>query len=85
MVLQVTATSSTTATYQWLLNNVQIPGATSSTLLISNATTSNIGTYKCIVSNAGGSVTSTAAQLTFGVNDVPVNSSIFEFLLIRHS
>jgi len=64
-VLQVTATSSTTATYQWLLNNIQIQGATSPTLLIFNATNSNIGTYKCIVSNAGGSVTSTAAQLTF--------------------
>ncbi|MBL0926755.1 MAG: immunoglobulin domain-containing protein [Phycisphaerales bacterium] len=50
--------------YQWRLNSVNIPGATSATYSIASATGGDAGSYDCVVSNACGSVTSTAATLT---------------------
>jgi len=60
--LSVTATG-TSPTYQWYLNNVAIPGATSSIYNIPSALVSNNGTYTVTVSNSAGTVTSQAAQL----------------------
>lgn len=52
-----------TTTYQWFLNGVALPGATQSTLVISNATVANDGAYTCLVTDASGSVISSAATL----------------------
>ena len=51
-------------TYQWQSNGTNIPGATSSTLTITNVQYSNDGTYSVIVSNSQASVTSSNATLT---------------------
>jgi len=57
-------------TYQWKKNNVNISnggnisGATSATLQILNVTTSDYGTYTCVVTGTCGSVTSNGAILT---------------------
>jgi pectin methylesterase-like acyl-CoA thioesterase len=54
-------------TYQWMKDGVAItynPSATSSTLTITNAQVSDSGSYTAVVSNSGGSVTSTPVQLT---------------------
>jgi len=64
VVFKAAASSTTTATYQWYLNGVAITGATSSTLLIPGATSANVGTYNCTITNSAGSVTTTSAQLT---------------------
>lgn len=56
-------------TYQWMYNNVPIPGAKGSELIVSNVTTLNSGTYHVVVSNPGGSIESEAAQLL--VNGAP--------------
>lgn len=61
----------TNLTYQWQKNTVNIPGATSSIYTVSNASFSNAGSYRCIVSNSNNSQTSTAGVLT--VTDVPVS------------
>ncbi|HOX59827.1 MAG TPA: immunoglobulin domain-containing protein [Candidatus Paceibacterota bacterium] len=62
-----TATFTVAATgatgYQWKKNGVNISGATSATLTVSNVQLSNAGFYTVVVSNAGGSVTSSQAQL----------------------
>ncbi len=50
-------------TYQWQKNGQDISGATSSSLTLSNLKTTNTGSYTVIVTNAGGSVTSKAANL----------------------
>jgi hypothetical protein len=50
-------------TYQWYLNGSAISGATSSTLVVSGATSANAGTYTCTATNPTGSVTSNAATL----------------------
>jgi alpha-tubulin suppressor-like RCC1 family protein len=49
--------------YQWQFNNVNIAGATSPTLSLSNVQPSNEGTYRVIISNGAGSTTSQDATL----------------------
>jgi hypothetical protein len=50
--------------FQWLLDSVNISGATNASYNLGSVTTNNTGTYTVIVSNAGGSVTSSNAVLT---------------------
>ena len=55
--------------YQWRLNGVAIPSATSSVLSLVNIQQASAGTYSVTVTNAAGSVTSNNAVVT--VNTVP--------------
>ncbi len=55
--LSVSASGSGPLTYQWFNNNVLIPGATNSTLFLSDVTTNGPG-YTVVVSDSFGSVTS---------------------------
>ncbi|MBL9186968.1 MAG: PQQ-binding-like beta-propeller repeat protein [Opitutaceae bacterium] len=50
-------------TYQWLQNDVAIPGATSATLTLPSVQGSNSGDYRVIASGPGGSVISLATTL----------------------
>jgi hypothetical protein len=63
-----TATFSVTATglelnYQWLLNDTNIVGANESTLIISNVTLSDLGSYSVVVTNELNTATSSNAML----------------------
>lgn len=51
-------------TYQWFFNGTNLPGATSSTLTLSNALPSQAGPYFVVVSNAFGVQTNSGAALT---------------------
>ena len=62
----------TALTYQWRKNGVNISGATSATLSFSSTQLTDVGNYSVMVSNAGGSVVSTAATLTFNQVSPPV-------------
>lgn len=59
--LSATVTSPTPATYQWFLNGVAIPGATSASFAKNPVNVSDGGLYTLVVTNAAGSVTSSAA------------------------
>jgi len=50
--------------YQWFRNGTAITGATNAALTLTNIQTGAVGDYTLQVSNAGGSVTTTAAHLT---------------------
>jgi hypothetical protein len=52
------------ANYQWYLNGVAISEATAATLMISNLSSANAGSYTCLVSNSAGSTLSSAAIVT---------------------
>ncbi|MSU22040.1 MAG: hypothetical protein EXS30_11675 [Pedosphaera sp.] len=67
--LSVTAMGSEPLSYQWNFNGNAIAGATSATLVLTNAQPAQAGTYLVVVSNSVGSVTSAAAGLT--INSVP--------------
>jgi hypothetical protein len=65
----ITLVSGGPATYQWLLNNIPIPGATTATLPIINAQLSQSGgLYSVAVTNAAGTIQSTQATLTVTAN-----------------
>ena len=62
--LTVTATGDSLS-YQWQKDGVDIStGSTSTTYTISSVTESDEGEYRCVVSNAANTATSTAANLT---------------------
>lgn len=70
-VYSVTVDAVPTATYQWKKDNVDIPGATSSSLILSNIQTGDAGSYTCAVTNTIGTVVSSPAVLAV-IADAPV-------------
>ncbi|WP_228488791.1 HYR domain-containing protein [Prolixibacter sp. SD074] len=64
-----TVVASGATSYQWRKNSVDISSATSSTLSISNATSSDEAVYDCVISDGVGTVYSDAVSLT--VNPLP--------------
>jgi hypothetical protein len=67
----VSASGTATLDYQWQFNGVNVPGATSSTLSFSAAQAADAGFYQVVISNAIGTMTSSAAALN--VTGVPVS------------
>ncbi|MBX3737952.1 MAG: immunoglobulin domain-containing protein [Candidatus Didemnitutus sp.] len=65
----VTVNSSTAVTYQWNKDDAPLDGETSDTLVLTDITAADIGSYTVTVTNAVGSVTSSSAQLI--VNGLP--------------
>jgi pectate lyase len=61
--------------YQWNKNGTPIPGATSSTLSLSNVQTADDGSYTLTATNNVGSATSNPAQLTVTTTVPLVNSA----------
>lgn len=64
VTFSVSATGSPPLSYRWRKNSVPIPGATSSTLTLSNVTESDEGAYSVTVSNMFGTRVSSNAVLT---------------------
>jgi endoglucanase len=65
------AASGTAPSYQWYVNGGAIAGATSATLLVSNATAADAGSYTCVATNPLGSATSSPATLAVvSTNDI---------------
>lgn len=63
----VVATGVASLSYQWRKNGTPIVGATQATLTLTNLQSIDAGSYDVVVSNAAGSLTSTAATLTVRV------------------
>ena len=78
----VTATSTDPPKYQWRFQNSALAAKTNSTLLLNPVTAANAGNYDVIVSNAGGSVTSSVATLTVvappTITSQPSNQTVLE-------
>lgn len=62
--LTVTATGTPPLAYQWRLNGVAFPGATTPFLSLVNVQESSQGNYTVVVSNASGAITSAVAVIT---------------------
>ena len=60
----VVASSSSSISYKWRRGGVEIPGATSSVLVISNVTLADEGFYDVVITDSVGPITSAAARLT---------------------
>jgi hypothetical protein len=59
----VVATGTPTLTYQWTFDGTAIPGATASTLMLTNVGAAAAGSYSVTVTNSIGNVTSNTATL----------------------
>jgi uncharacterized repeat protein (TIGR01451 family) len=87
--LEVVAESELPATYQWRYNSSVIAGATGSTLKLTNVALVQGGTYRVVVSNACGAITSAPAVVTVvpatNENFLIVNLSTNGALAIEHA
>jgi hypothetical protein len=75
VVFSVTATGTDPLAYQWKFGGTIIPGATNSTLTLTNIHPDQAGYYTVRVSDMGGAVTSTYATLTV----TPVNLLAYDY------
>ena len=62
--------------YQWSLNGTNLPGATSSSLIVTNVTMAQLGTYAVVVSNALGFATSNAVLRMYPSIIVPFDGLV---------
>lgn len=81
----VVATGDGTLSYQWRKDGTSVSGATSASLTLSSVAASDAADYDVVVSNDGGSVTSSAATLTVSsstgaplINTQPSSQSVVE-------
>src|ERR1700742_5194565 len=65
-VFAVVALSLTGMSYQWYQDGKKVNKATSAIFTINNVSNGNTGNYTVVISNASGSVTSSAAVLSIG-------------------
>jgi hypothetical protein len=64
VTLSVTVTGSPDPTLQWRKDGVDLAGATGTSLVLSNISTSQAGEYRVVATNAAGTATSQAAVVT---------------------
>ncbi|MBI2966700.1 MAG: T9SS type A sorting domain-containing protein [Bacteroidetes bacterium] len=69
-IFTITATGDAPLAYQWQKDGTDVPGATADSMVIAPVSLSSAGNYLCVVTNAGGTDTSSVAVLT--VNPLPV-------------
>jgi hypothetical protein len=67
ITLSGSASGTPAPTYQWERNGVAIAGATSATLTINNAQTSDAGSYRLVATNTGGVATSSTVAVAVNV------------------
>lgn len=75
----VTVEGSQPLTYQWKVNGTDIPGATAPALTLTNVQPANAGAYTVVVTNAAGSATSAAANLTINAAPPSVVTGQWDF------
>jgi hypothetical protein len=73
VILTVGASGTGSLSYQWFRDGVAVPGATEATLTLSNAQAGDVGAYTVVISNSGGSITSSPA--TLAVHGAPAITS----------
>ena len=76
IVFSVAASSRTPFTFQWRFNGATIPGATSTSLLVTNVALEDEGDYDCVVTDGVGSVTTIPAHLAPWLSPVIVQKPV---------
>ncbi|HWD18422.1 MAG TPA: immunoglobulin domain-containing protein [Verrucomicrobiae bacterium] len=77
--LTVAATGVGPLTYQWRRNGAPLAGYNGPALITSSATTNLAGSYDVVISNAGGSVTSSPAAIVTVVNPIATITGQWDF------
>lgn len=79
----VSASGSPNPAYQWRFNGTSIPGATGSSLTLSNVQLVNAGSYSVVVTNPSGQIASAPAKLTVHSNLAPVVPALPSYTAIE--
>jgi len=74
VTFSVAVSGANQVSYQWLLNQTELPSATNNILAITNALFAQAGDYQAVVANAAGSVTSLVARLAVGPEFLKVST-----------
>ncbi len=82
-VFQVLATGGGVLNYQWYFKDAAIIASTNFSLLLNNVQTNQAGVYQVVVSNRGGSVTSSYAKLNVTLR--PINDNFADRLALSGS
>jgi hypothetical protein len=70
VALVAQAIGSVPLAYQWRFYNTNLPGATRTNLALTNVQPANAGPYFVVITNLGGSITSSVAMLTIPVQQI---------------
>jgi hypothetical protein len=73
----VDASGGSALSYQWRLNGMPIPGATSNSLTVSNTAAAQVGDYDVLVTGTGAAVLSSAAKLVTMAFSLRPNPVVF--------
>lgn len=76
VTFSVTASSSTTPTYQWKKNGANISGANADSYTIIGVTAADAGSYVCEISNSAGTILSDPAYLNTYISVQPENKTV---------
>jgi hypothetical protein len=76
VTFSVAVSGSSPLTYQWTFNGNAVPGATSSTFVLTNVQSSQAGMYAVNITNIAGSITSSPARLSILVSPTISDPSI---------
>jgi Immunoglobulin domain/NHL repeat len=79
-VLAVNATANPAPTYQWQYNGIPIPGATNSTLPLTNIGTAQAGDYSVVVTSGAGTAESNVATVSVTMDAWLTNLSARAFV-----
>ena len=63
VTLAIVATGTPVPAYQWQRNGINLPGQVSASLTINSVADADSGTYRVVVNNTGGTITSAAAEV----------------------
>jgi hypothetical protein len=69
--LNASVSGSRPLSYQWIKNGTNVPGATLGALNLTSVTTNDSGSFRLVITNSSGSVTSTVAQVTVNAFGTP--------------
>ena len=83
--LSVIATGTTPLSYQWYKDSIILTGATSNILTLNSVNNVNDGTYRCVVTNAFGNITSNNAVLTIGLAPTIITHPISQIKTVGSS
>jgi hypothetical protein len=72
VMFSATATGTAPVTYQWQFDGATIPGATNTSLTVTNAVISNAGSYSMVATSPYGSATSSVATLSVAESTIQV-------------
>ncbi|HEY1717692.1 MAG TPA: immunoglobulin domain-containing protein [Verrucomicrobiae bacterium] len=79
-IFSVSATGNPSPNFQWQLDEINLPGATSSTLALNNVNSNQAGIYSCAITNSAGATNSISVSLIVTPNSIDATNGEIRIL-----